>query len=79
MYEKVYNEVQFCAGHVLSAFAACSKDDNTDVNTASVTGYWVCYYQCWSEDGETWESNYNGDDYYINFSSHLADGKYEGI
>ena len=32
-------------------FAACSKDDNTDVNTASVTGYWVCYYQCWSEDG----------------------------
>ena len=59
-------------------FAACSKDDNTDVNTASVTGYWVCYYQCWSEDGETWESNYNGDDYYINFSSHLADGKYEG-
>ena len=59
-------------------FAACRKDDNTDENTASVTGYWVCYYQCWSEDGETWESNYNGDDYYINFSSHLADGKYEG-
>ena len=39
-------------------FAACSKDDDTDVNTASVTGYWICYYQCWSEDGETWESSY---------------------
>ena len=52
-------------------FAACSKDDDTDVNTASVTGYWICYYQCWSEDGETWESSY--------FSNHPAeDGKYEG-
>ena len=60
-------------------FAACSKDDDTDVNTASVTGYWICYYQCWSEDGETWESSYDDDEYYIYFSNHPAeDGKYEG-
>lgn len=60
-------------------FSACSKGDNADVNTVSVTGYWICYYQCWSEDGETSESNYDNDDYYICFSSHLTeDGKYEG-
>ena len=46
-------------------FAACSKDDDTDVNTASVIGYW--------------ESSYDDDDYYIYFSNHPAeDGKYEG-
>lgn len=38
-------------------FAACSKDDDTDVNTASVTGYYYIYFSNHpAEDGK-----YEGD------------------
>jgi len=58
---------------------ACSSGDSdssygsiSKVSAEQLIGTWYCTEQILSEDGDTWSKKYDGDDYYIKFSSDFS-------
>lgn len=41
----------------------------TNVSAEQVFGKWICYYQKWTQDGETSDKSYNTNEYYIELNS----------
>ena len=45
------------------------NNQSSNINLSQLCSKWVCYYQQWTQDGETWNKNYTTDEYIIELSS----------